>query len=51
MNKCNRVLWTNEKVFELLPQNYKLAVRILPAEEIEDFPTSKVQLDGQRIMF
>jgi len=43
MNKWKRVLWTDEKVFEFFPQNYKLAMRILPDEKIEHFSAPKVQ--------
>ena len=45
------MIWTDEKSFELYPQENKFKLRLLEGENPEDFPKPKVQQGGGKIMF
>lgn len=49
-SKWHKVVWTDEKMFELYPQKGRLCAKILPDEFPEDFPRPKVQQGGEKIM-
>lgn len=49
-NKWLRVVWTDEKIFELYPQKGKLYAKLLEGETAEDFPRFKVQKGGKKVM-
>jgi len=49
-NKWNRVIWTDEKLFELYPQNGRLHAKLQDGEWADDFSRSKVQQGGQKVM-
>ena len=47
----HKVVFTDEKVFELCPQTHKVTIRLLPGEDREDFPAEKILHGGGTIMF
>ena len=49
-SKWSRVIWTDEKVFELHPQKGKLYTKLLEGETVEDFARPKVQQGGKKVM-
>ena len=50
-SKWQKVVWTDEKIFELHPQTGKLMIRIMPNEARTDHAMAKVQQGGGRVMF
>jgi len=49
--KWLKVVWSDEKAFELFPQGGQLHAKILPDESPEDFPRLKIQKGGEKVMF
>jgi len=48
--KRRRIVWTDEKVFELHPQSGKVVLKVLPEENPLDYALPKVQQGGGHIM-
>ena len=46
--KWMKVVWTDEKAFELYPQGGQLHAKILPDESPDDFPRQKIQKVGKK---
>ncbi len=51
LDKWKNVVWTDEKIFRLHPQNKKLRVKIKFDENVNDFALPKKQQGGGSIMF
>jgi len=48
--KRKRIIWSDEKVFELHPQSGKVIVKVLPDDNPLDFALPRVQQGGGHIM-
>ena len=49
--KWRKVVWSDEKSFEICPQKHRVNIKLLPGEDKEDFPITRGQQGGQRLLF
>ncbi len=49
--KINTIVWTDEKIFRLMPQRKKFVVKLKDFEKKSDFPLEKKQNEGGGVMF